>query len=102
MKKQLDRRSFLKVSAAAGGGVLFSFQAPQLLAQALGGAPAPAPPVQAFITVAPDNIVTIVSKNPEVGQGVRNMLPMMIADELDVDWKNVKLEQADFDDTKYV
>ena len=102
MKTQLNRRSFLKVSAAAGGGVLLSFEAPELLAQGRGGAPAPPPQVSAFITVAPNNIVTIVSKNPEVGQGVRNMLPMMIADELDVDWKNVRLEQADFDDTKYV
>jgi isoquinoline 1-oxidoreductase beta subunit len=102
MDKRYDRRSFLKVSALAGGGVLLSLQTPEAKAQGRGGAPAPAPDVHAFIKVAADGTVTIVSKNPEVGQGVRNMLPMMIAEELDVDWKHVKLEQADFDDTKYV
>ncbi|MDQ1472389.1 MAG: isoquinoline 1-oxidoreductase subunit beta [Bryobacterales bacterium] len=102
MNKRYDRRSFLKVSALAGGGVLLSLQTPEAKAQGRGAAAAPAPDVHAFIKVAPDGTVTIVSKNPEVGQGVRNMLPMMIAEELDVDWKNVKLEQADFDDTKYV
>src|SRR6201987_20905 len=103
----LDRRSFLKVTSIAGGGVLISCYlrpaaAPAALAQApSGAAPAPAFDAVAFIRVALDGIVTILSKNPEVGQGVKTHLPMILADELDVDWKDVRIEQADLDEEKY-
>ena len=101
MKTTLNRRFFLKVGAAVGGGVLFSLDLPEVLAQGRGGAPAPPIDAHNFIKVGSDGIVTIMAKNPETGQGVRNMLPMLIAEELDVDWKNVRLEQALLDDTKY-
>ena len=98
--KQLDRRSFIKVSALAGGGMLIAFYTENgLLAQQRGPAPAPTPiNPNTYIKVLPDNTFTIVSKNPETGQGIRNSLPMIIADEFDVDWKQVKIEQADRDD----
>jgi isoquinoline 1-oxidoreductase beta subunit len=101
--KTINRRSFLRVSAMAGGGVMFSlYLKPKAgLAQAPGAQPAaPLSPVS-FIKVAPDGIVTIMSKNPEIGQGIKTSLPMIIADELDVDWKDVRLQQADLDEVKY-
>src|SRR5712692_2396238 len=100
----LDRRSFLKVSSIAGGGVLIAcyvHPVAHVLAQTSGAAPAPAFVPMAFFRVAPDGIVTILSKNPEVGQGVKTHLPMILAEELDVDWKDVRIDQADLDETKF-
>ncbi len=106
MKRQenqkLERRSFLKISALAGGGLLLGLATePQVKAQGRGGNPPPPPDPHNYIRVAADGTVTIVAKNPELGQGVKTMLPMLIAEELDVAWKQVKIEQADFDDSKY-
>ncbi len=98
---RIDRRSFLRISALAGGGVALGlYTEPKAKAQGRGGPQVPPNP-HAFIRVAVDGTVTIVAKNPELGQGVRTMLPMLIAEELDVDWKQVKIEQADLDSTKY-
>ena len=97
MNTELSRRAFLRASAIAGGGVLLSsFWEPNEAATKKPGAP-PAPVLNAFIRIQPDGIVTIASKNPEIGQGVKTMLPMLIADELDVDWKQVRVEQVGFD-----
>src|SRR5579863_6053317 len=100
--KHIDRRSFLKVSAAGAGGVLIGlYMEPEALAQGRGGPPPPPPDPHTYIKIAPDGTVTIMAKNPEVGQGIKTMLPMLIAEELDADWKSVKIEQTDFDDKKY-
>ncbi|MBV9744182.1 MAG: xanthine dehydrogenase family protein molybdopterin-binding subunit [Acidobacteriia bacterium] len=98
---RIDRRSFLKVTAASGGGLLLGlYSQPKASAQGRGPAPAPPDP-HVYIKIAPDGTTTIIAKNPEVGTGVKTMLPMLIAEELDVDWNKVKIEQTDFDDTKY-
>src|SRR6266403_34045 len=100
-KSQMQRRSFLKISALAGGGVLLGlYETPKLAAQGRGGPQVPPDPHN-FIRVAADGTVTITAKNPEVGQGVKTMLPMLIAEELDVDWKDVRTEQADVKYAKY-
>ena len=114
-KKLIARRSFLKFTATGAGGVLIGLAVQPLSAQQGRGAdkggrggggggfggPQVAPKIENYIRINADNTVTIMAKNPEVGQGVRTMLPMLIAEELDVDWKDVKIEQTDFDPTKY-
>ena len=95
----VNRRSFLRVTSLAGGGLLLGL-AVKPKASAQFGPGAPAVPNN-FIRIDPDGTVTIMAKDPEVGQGVKTMLPMLIAEELDADWKMVKIEQTDFDDTKY-
>ena len=93
---RVSRRSFLHATALSGGAMLLGVYAgePQKVA-----AQGPPPPfdAKAFIKIAPDGTVTLFSRNPEIGQGIKNMLPMLIAEELEVDWKTVKVEQADFD-----
>jgi isoquinoline 1-oxidoreductase beta subunit len=93
------------VSALAGGGVLLAtYIEPVANASArLAGAPRTAADFQpnAFIRITPDGAITIIAKNPEIGQGVKTMLPMIIADELDADWSKVKIEQAPLDTTKF-
>lgn len=92
----LSRRSFLKASVAAGGGLMLGLYTPSSAdAQKL----PKQPPFQtdAFIHIDKDGTVTLMARNPEIGQGVNIMLPMLIAEELDIDWKSVKVQQANYD-----
>jgi len=100
---RVDRRSFLRVTAIAGGGILLgSYLKFGETAEAFAAGTAAAETALGnFIRIMPDGIVTIIAKNPEIGQGVKTMLPMLIADELDVEWKNVRIEQAPLDTTKF-
>ena len=95
----IDRRSFLRATALAGGGLMISawVDPADLFAQGRqGGQPQPLLP-NVFVRIAPDGRVTIISKNPEIGQGIKTTLPMLIAEELDVDWSSVTVEQGDLD-----
>ena len=98
---QPNRCSLLKVTTLAGGGMMLGLlvKPEPATAQNFGKNPEPLP--NAYFQIAANGVVTIVAKDPEVGQGVRTMLPMLIAEELDADWKSVKVVQADFDDNKY-
>jgi isoquinoline 1-oxidoreductase beta subunit len=92
----IDRRCFLRISALAGGGVLLASSAGFAAEDAAGSGA-----LGAFIRIDPKGVVTIMSKNPEIGQGIKTALPMLIAEELGVDWKDVRIEQADGDESKY-
>ncbi len=95
---KLERRSFLRVTALAGGGIMLGlYPKNELLAQGRGGQPGPPPAPSMFIRVASDGVITLMSKNPETGQGIKNIHPMIVAEELDVDWKDIQVEQADLD-----
>ena len=97
----INRRAFLQVTALGGGGMLLGLYLRPLSAL-VQNQPAPVVAVpSSFIRIAADGTVTIIAKNPEIGQGIKTSLPMTIADELDVDWKDVRIEQADLDTTKY-
>ena len=97
---QLNRRSFLQLSALAGGGLALGlYERPVAWAQAGRGSQELSP--RAFIRIHPDGKVTILAKNPEIGQGIKTMLPMLIAEELDVPWSSVTVEQAPLEESAF-
>src|SRR5450631_710761 len=98
--KDESRRAFLRAGVAVGGGLLLDFSLPGVV-RARADTSASASTLSAFVQIANDGAVTIISKNPEIGQGIKTMLPMLIAEELDVDWSDVHIEQALSDPAKY-
>ena len=93
----LSRRQLVfSVGAATGGGLMLGLGLP---GQA--DAADAVPPLNAFVRITPDGWVTIMSKNPEIGQGIKTMLPMLIAEELDCDWSRVRIVDAALDPAKY-
>jgi isoquinoline 1-oxidoreductase beta subunit len=96
----IDRRVFLRATALAGGGLLLgSYLEPARATVRKRRAVAFEP--NAYLRIGPDGTVTIVAKNPEIGQGVKTSLPMLIAEELDVEWSAVSIVQAEADQTRY-
>ncbi|WP_036172566.1 xanthine dehydrogenase family protein molybdopterin-binding subunit [Massilia sp. 9096] len=90
-----SRRGFLKAGAAATGGLVLGFMLPSggRMAHAAEAKPQGYAP-NAFLRVAPDNTVTVIVNRLEFGQGVHTALPMVIADELDADWAQIRAELA--------
>ncbi len=98
IKTSYDRRSFLKTSAMAGGGLVLGFSwlvgcKPTTAEEAL-VMPKEWFDINGFLKIGENGVVTIMSPNPEIGQNVKTSMPMIVAEELDVDWKNVVVEQA--------
>jgi isoquinoline 1-oxidoreductase subunit beta len=87
-----SRRDFLKTSALAGGGLLVGFVVPG--AARLAHAAAADFKPNAFIRITPDNQVTVVCAQSEMGQGVLTAIPMLVAEELEADWSTIRVEQA--------
>lgn len=91
----MDRRGFIKSSAAIGSGLVIAFYLPGKNALAQFGPPPPTNfPPNAFVRVAPDNSITVISKHTEMGQGIYTGLATMLADEMDADWVQIKVKSA--------
>ena len=106
IKTQHNRRSFLKASAAAGGGMLLGFNLFTACSPADAKEAVVIPQLEVpeewynfntFIKIGENGVVTIMSPNPEIGQNVKTSMPMIVAEELDVDWNKVMVEQAGLD-----
>ena len=89
---QTSRRSFLKTSAAMTGGLMIGFNLPGTAGQAMAGAAVHAP--NAWVHIAENNAITILSAHSEMGQGVYTSMPMLIAEELNVEMKQIKVVAA--------
>jgi CO/xanthine dehydrogenase Mo-binding subunit len=84
----LSRREFVAAGVAAGAGLVIGFYLPHKTSEKDTFSP------NAYLRITPDNKVTIVVARSEMGQGVRTALPMILAEELEADWKQIEIEQA--------
>ena len=108
IKTTIGRRSFIKTSALAGGGLVVGFSwlascAEEAKEKEMDVVEMPKEwfEINGFIKIGENGLVTIMSTNPEIGQNVRTSMPMIVAEELDVDWENVIVEQAPLNATLY-
>ena len=93
----VSRRTFIKVGATAGGGLLVGAYGGRAL---LKGDATPFMP-NSFVRIDPDGTITIWSKNPDMGQGVKTSMPMIIAEEMGADWSRVRVEQGPLNNRRY-
>ena len=91
---KLDRRSFLRLTGLAGGGLVLAFSVGRDAEAANGAAPAGDFSPNAFLRISRNGSILIYSKGPEIGQGIKTAFPLIIAEELDAKWSDVRVEQA--------
>jgi isoquinoline 1-oxidoreductase beta subunit len=96
MESTISRRNFLKVSALSGGGMLVSFSLLNEVSAAMPLEEAVFTP-NIYIKISSSGRIVLMAPNPEIGQGVKTSLPMIIAEELCVDWKKIQVELAPLD-----
>lgn len=89
---QTSRRSFLKAGAAASGGLLMALHLPGTLGQAMAAGTVSTP--NAWVHIGDDNTITILSSHSEMGQGVHTSMPMLVAEELNVEMNQIKVVDA--------
>lgn len=97
VKTAIGRRSFIKSSALAGGGLVLGFNwlaSCKLNPEQVNSLPGEWFELNGYLKIADNGQVTIMSPNPEGGQNVKTAMPMIVAEELDIDWKDVIVEQA--------
>ncbi|MGB8191525.1 MAG: molybdopterin cofactor-binding domain-containing protein [Chitinophagaceae bacterium] len=101
-KTSINRRSFLKSSALAGGGLMLSFTWLSSFKDKTGAPDLPEQwiEINGYIKITPDNIIKILNPNPEFGQNVMTSLPMIVAEELEADWQKVVVEMGPHDSVK--
>jgi isoquinoline 1-oxidoreductase beta subunit len=97
----MRRREFVQVGASAAGGLLVTVALPARVGSTGSAALAPGSALGAFLEIAADGGVTIAAKNPEIGQGMKTALPLILAEELDVPWERVRVVQADLDEPRF-
>lgn len=97
-KVPVNRRAFLKVSALASGALLIGVGYRETVRAAHHGKKAKTWAPNLYVRIDPDGKITIISKNPEAGQGIKTAMPMIVAECLEVDWSDVHVEQAPLDD----
>ncbi|MDH4124351.1 MAG: molybdopterin-dependent oxidoreductase [Gammaproteobacteria bacterium] len=96
----VSRRTFLKLAGLAGGGLTLGFNLSATSA-AQGASAAGELEFNAFLKISPDGSILIYNKNPEVGQGIKTAFPMIVAEELDADWNDVRVEQSPINEALY-
>src|SRR5215471_17116107 len=96
----ISRRHFLRVTSLTGGGILLGFEMFSKSAPAVLADEAPAS-LSAYLAIDTKGLITLMAPNPEIGQGVKTSLPMLLAEELDVDWDKVVITQSPIDSKKF-